>query len=134
MSGAFSMPLQLTGGAGYKANPTYEKVMPAGLRRASAAFREMDNDRQASQQASHGGEGEKRSSVVHGGAVSGIQAERRGSVLVASSATRRESVFGLEASAGSTMDPNRRNSTSLASDLFHKFKGDRKSSVGRSNN
>ena len=130
MSGAFSMPLQLTGGAGYKANPTYEKVMPAGLRRASAAFREMENDRTESQQASAqlAGDGQRRSSVVHGGAVSGVQAERRGSVLVASSATRRESVFGLEASAGSTMDPTRRNSTSLASDLLHKMKGGRKPS------
>ena len=124
------MPLQLTGGAGYKANPTYENVMPSGIRRASAAFRAMDKDRADSITASGqaGGDG-RRSSVVSGGAVSGVQAERRGSVLVASSATRRESTFGLEATAGTNMDPNRKNSTSLASDLFHKVKGDRKPSV-----
>ena len=123
------MPLQLTGGAGYKANPTYENVMPSGIRRASAAFRAMDKDRADSITASQSDGDGRRSSVVSGGAVSGVQAERRGSVLVASSATRRESVLGLEATAGTNMDPNRKNSTSLASDLFHKMKGDRKPSV-----
>lgn len=124
------MPMQLTGGAGYKAHPTYEKVMPAGIRRASAAFREMENDRNLSEQASRDQTGSanaeggtRKQSVAIGGAVSGIQSERRGSVLVASSATRRESMFGLEATAGQTMDPNRRPSTSLASDLYHKVKG-----------
>ena len=131
MSGNFAMPYHLTGGAGYKANSTYENVMPAGIRRGSAAFREMDKDKQASNGLAQGAEGgdRRRSSVVHGSAVTSAQAERRGSVLVGSSATRKDSIFGLEASAGTTMDSGRRPSTSLASDLYHKMKGDRKGST-----
>ena len=52
--------------------------------------------------------------------------ERKGSVAVVSDVERKDSIFGMEATAGTQMDANRRPSTSLASDLFHKMKGDRK--------
>jgi hypothetical protein len=47
---------------------------------------------------------------------------------VASDVDRKDSIFGMEATGGMRMDEGRRPSTSLASDLFHKMKGDRKNS------
>lgn len=63
--------------------------------------------------------------VAHGGAATANS--RKGSVVVASDVTRKDSIFGLEGTAGTQMDPGRRPSTSLASDLYHKIK-DRKAS------
>jgi len=51
---------------------------------------------------------------------------RKGSVAVVSDATRSDSIVGLEATAGTSMDTGRRLSTSLASDLLHKMKGNHK--------
>jgi hypothetical protein len=126
-------------GAGYKANPTYDNFLrehSSFYRRHSAASAAQDNDRRASvaadanaaaaQQAT---ENVRRGSIqaASGGAASTI--ERKGSVAVASDVERRESIFGMEPTAGVRMDEGRRPSTSLASDLFHKMKGgDRKSS------
>ena len=56
--------------------------------------------------------------------------ERKGSVAVVSDVERKDSIFGMEATAGVRMDEGRRPSTSLASDLLHKMKGDRKGSRG----
>jgi len=136
MSGAFFNPHALTGGAGYKANTTYDEFLhkhSGFYRKHSLSGRAMEEDRRASQidpsaidaanAATAEGEGARRGSLANatGGAV--LANVRKGSVVVGSTAERRDSVFGLEASAGTTMDPNRRPSTSLASDLFHKMKG-----------
>jgi len=102
----------------------------------------MEEDRRASQidpnaiaEAAEGAAGRRSSlAVASGGAAVLAAGARKGSVIVGSTAERRDSVFGLEASAGINMDPNRRVSTSLASDLYHKIKGDRKSSVSAPSN
>lgn len=63
----------------------------------------------------------RRGSVTAAGGGAAAQNNRKGSVAVASDATRRESTFGMEATAGTRMDEGRRPSTSLASDLYHKI-------------
>jgi len=140
MSGAFTMPHSLTGGAGYKANPTYDEFLrkhSGFYRRHSAASGAMEGDRRASQAALDANESaaaqavenvaadHRRGSVTiaQGGAATANA--RKGSVVVASDVTRKDSIFGLEATAGQRMSEDRRPSTSLASDLYHKFKGDR---------
>lgn len=136
------MPHTLTGGAGYKANNTYDEFLrkhSGFYRRHSAASNQLENDRRASQasaginedaaqavanveeSARRGSSGQLHSAA--GGAATANS--RKGSVVVASDATRRDSLFGMEATAGTTMDPNRRPSTSLASDLLHKIKGNK---------
>lgn len=145
MSGAFATPLQLTGGAGYKANPSYDEFLrkhSGFYRKHSAASNAQEADRRASQQSQDinadaaqavrnvEAEGSRRGSAsfynVSGGAAN--VNSRKGSVVVASDSDRRDSMVGMEATAGTNMDPNRRPSTSLASDLLHKMKGERKSS------
>jgi hypothetical protein len=139
MSGAFAMPHSLTGGAGYKANTTYDEFLrkhSSFYRKHSSAGQAFEEDRRRSSivnddaaqaVANHEAQNPRKSSIVaaHGGAATANT--RKGSVVVASTADRRDSIFGMEASAGSNMNPDRRNSTSLASDLLHKFK-DRKGS------
>lgn len=143
------MPHALTGGSGYKANATYDEFLrkhSGFYRRHSAASNAAEADRRASQ-ASNGGlaadaakavanveaESSRKGSVgggffdASGGAAT--MNTRKGSVVVASDSDRRDSIAGMEATAGVNMDPNRRPSTSLASDLYHKIK-DRKSSSG----
>lgn len=137
MSGAFVSPHQLTGGAGYKANPSYDEFLrkhSSFYRRHSAASAALDDDRRrssagvdanaaaAAQAVENVG---RRSSVVNAGGGAAVANTRKGSVAVASDSDRRDSVFGLEASAGTRMEEGRRPSTSLASDLYHKFKGDK---------
>jgi len=145
MSGAFFNPHALTGGAGYKANPTYDEFLSkhsSFYRKHSVSAKAMEEDRRASQidpnaiaEATEGAPGRRSSlAVASGGAAVLAAGARKGSVIVGSTAERRDSVFGLEASAGRNMDPNRRMSTSLASDLYHKMKGDRKSSVSDPSN
>ena len=143
MSGAFTMPHALTGGAGYKANPTYDEFLrrhSGFYRRHSAASNAMEGDRRASQAALDANAAaaaqavenvaadsvNRRGSVTlaEGGAATANA--RKGSVAVASDVTRKDSIFGLEATGGTRMNENRRPSTSLASDLYHKFKGDQK--------
>ncbi|KIW94308.1 uncharacterized protein Z519_05624 [Cladophialophora bantiana CBS 173.52] len=143
MSGAFTMPHALTGGAGYKANPTYDEFLrkhSGFYRRHSAASNAMESDRRASQPAldDHAAAAAKavenvaadnlhrRGSVTvaEGGAATANS--RKGSVAVASDVTRKDSIFGLEATGGRRMSEQRRPSTSLASDLYHKIKGDHK--------
>jgi len=138
MSGAFTMPHSLTGGAGYKANPSYDEFLrkhSAAYRRHSAASNAMESDRRASQAAFDGNVNaaaqavenvnaqNRRGSVTvaEGGAATANI--RKGSVAVASDVTRKDSIFGLEATGGQRMSEERRPSTSLASDLFHKMKG-----------
>lgn len=145
MSGSFSMPLQLTGGAGYKANASYDEFLrkhSAFYRRHSAASNAQEADRRASQanieeltaqamknvdaeNAAAGGA--RRPSVgfqsAQGGAAT-VNA-RKGSVVVMADSDRKDSIFGMEATAGNTMDQNRRGSTSLAGDLYRKFKGEK---------
>ncbi|KAJ9612914.1 hypothetical protein H2200_002855 [Cladophialophora chaetospira] len=140
MSGAFTMPHSLTGGAGYKANPTYDEFLRkhSGVyRRHSAAGNAMEGDRRASQAAFDGnadaaaqavanvGAENRRGSVTAAGGGAATANSRKGSVAVASDVTRKDSIFGLEASGGTRMSEERRPSTSLASDLFHKIKGNK---------
>jgi hypothetical protein len=126
-------------GAGYKANPTYDNFLrehSSFYRRHSAASAAQDNDRRASVAADANAaaaaqataNNARRGSIqaASGGAATTI--ERKGSVAVASDVERRESIFGMEPTAGVRMDEGRRPSTSLASDLLHKMKGDRKPS------
>jgi len=134
------MPHSLTGGAGYKANPTYDEFLRkhSGLyRRHSAASNAMEGDRRASQAALDGNadaaaqavqnvaadNGGRRGSVTIAGGGAATANSRKGSVAVASDVTRKDSIFGLEATAGQRMSEERRPSTSLASDLIHKIKG-----------
>ena len=139
MSGAFTMPHALTGGAGYKANASYDEFLrrhSGFYRRHSAASNAMEGDRRASQAALDSNASaaaqavenvaNRRSSVTvaEGGAATANI--RKGSVAVASDVTRRDSIFGLEATGGQRMSENRRPSSSLASDLYHKMKGDNK--------
>ena len=134
------MPFSLTGGAGYKANSSYDEWMrkhSGAYRRMSAASNAQEDDRRASRasvnadaaqavknvEADNARRGSSGVLSASGGAATAN--DRRGSVIVASDSDRRDSTFGMEATAGTNMDPNRRNSTSLASDLFHKMKGNK---------
>lgn len=134
------MPHSLTGGAGYKANASYDEFLrkhSGFYRRHSAASNALEDDRRASQagisddaaqavlnvQNEQGGSRKGSVTGLHnatGGAATANS--RKGSVVVASDSDRRDSVFGMEATAGTTMDPNRRGSTSLAGDLLRKIK------------
>ncbi|KAK5955562.1 hypothetical protein OHC33_003203 [Knufia fluminis] len=165
MSGAFTMPHSLTGGAGYKANPSYDEFLrkhSGFYRRHSAASNAQEGDRRASQasidalaaQAVQNVEAEnaagRKGSVggglqnASGGAATvnsrkgsvggGLQNasggaatvnSRKGSVVVASDSDRRDSLVGMEATAGTNMDQGRRGSTSLAGDLYRKMKGEK---------
>lgn len=131
------MPHSLTGGAGYKANPTYDEFLrkhSGAYRRFSAASAEQEKDRRASQMSDSNAEAAaqatenvaRRGSVQNAAGGGATVNSRKGSVAVASDSDRRDSLFGMEATAGTNMDPNRRPSTSLASDLYHKMKGDKK--------
>jgi len=131
------MPHALTGGAGYKANQTYDEFLrkhSGFYRRHSAASNAMDGDRRASQAALDGAAADaaqavqnvaadRRGSVTVAGGGAATANSRKGSVAVASDVTRKDSIFGLEATAGQRMSEERRPSTSLASDLLHKMKG-----------
>lgn len=141
MSGASMMPHSLTGGAGYKANASYDEFLrkhSGFYRRHSAASNAQEEDRRASrasaginedaaqavanveaENARRGSSGQVHS--ASGGAATANS--RRGSQIVASDSTRRDSLVGMEATAGTTMDPGRRGSTSLAGDLYRKMKG-----------
>lgn len=139
MSGASMMPHSLTGGAGYKANASYDEFLrkhSSFYRRHSAASNAQEEDRRASRSSAGINEDAARavanveaenarrgSGQLHsatGGAA--VANDRRGSQIVASDSTRRDSLLGMEATAGTTMDPNRRGSTSLAGDLYRKIK------------
>lgn len=134
------MPHSLTGGAGYKANPSYDEFLrkhSGAYRRHSAASNAMEGDRRASQAALDGNASaaaqavsnvaadnvNRRGSVTTAGGGAATANTRKGSVAVASDVTRKDSIFGLEASGGQRMSEERRPSTSLASDLLHKMKG-----------
>lgn len=138
MSGAFAMPHQLTGGAGYKANSGYDEFLrkhSGFYRRHSAASNAQENDRRASQASAdlgaqaaeavknvEAGQARRGSGAVHtatGGAATANA--RKGSVIVASDSDRRDSIFGMEATAGTQMTQARRGSTSLAGDLYRKL-------------
>jgi len=129
MSGAFATPMPLTGGAGYKANHTYDEFLRRHsnfYRRNSAASAALEEDRRASQVSA--GDAAAATEAVGGqgarkGSVAAAMNNRKGSVSVESTATRKDSVFGLEATAGTAMSEDRRPSTSLAHDLLEKFKG-----------
>lgn len=134
MSGAFTMPHALTGGAGYKANGTYDEFLrrhSGFYRRHSAASNQMEGDRRASlaggldenaQAAQTAVDNVRRGSVTSAGGGAATVNSRKGSVAVASDVTRKDSIFGLEATAGTRLNEDRRPSTSLASDLLHKLK------------
>jgi hypothetical protein len=151
MSGANMMPHALTGGtspfppslplhpqtnplgAGYKANATYDEFLrkhSSFYRRHSAASNAQESDRRASagiqSDAAQAVENVRRGSVTNAGGGAATANTRKGSVVVASDVDRKDSIFGLEASGGMRMDEGRRPSTSLASDLYHKMKGDKK--------
>lgn len=129
------MPHALTGGAGYKANQTYDEFLrrhSGFYRRHSAASNQMEGDRRASlaadenaQAAQTAVENVRRGSVTVAEGGAATVNSRKGSVAVASDVTRKDSIFGLEATAGTRMNENRRPSTSLASDLLHKMKGNK---------
>lgn len=137
MSGAFAMPHSLTSGAGYKANSTYDEFLRkhSGIyRKHSAAGQALEEDRRRSSVtngdvveavANVEAQNARKGSVVSASGGAATANSRRGSVIVASTADRKDSVIGLESSAGVQMDPNRRPSTSLASDLLHKLKHDK---------
>ncbi len=76
-------------------------------------------------QARQASENVRRGSVTQAGGGAATSNTRKGSVVVASDVDRKDSIFGLEASGGTNMDPNRRPSSSLASDLIHKMKGNK---------
>lgn len=125
-------------GAGYKANPTYDKFLSehsSFYRRHSAAAQAQENDRRQSSaqgiqgDAAQAAENVRRGSITNATGGAATANDRKGSVAVASDTTRRDSLFGMEATAGARMSENRRPSTSLAQDLFHKIKGDRKPST-----
>lgn len=141
------MPHALTGGAGYKANATYDEFLrrhSGFYRRHSAASNAMEGDRRASQAsldanasaaaqavqnvAADNSLNNRRGSVTAAGGGAATANARKGSVAVASDVTRKDSIFGLEPTGGPRMSEERRPSTSLASDLLHKIKGDRKTS------
>lgn len=126
------MPHALTGGAGYKANQSYNEFLrrhSGFYRRHSTASNQMEGDRRASQAADANAqaaqtavENVRRGSVTTAGGGAATANSRKGSVAVASDVTRKDSIFGLEATGGTRMTENRRPSTSLASELFHKIK------------
>ena len=134
------MPHQLTGGAGYKANPAYDEFLrkhSGFYRRHSAASNAQEDDRRRSSAGLDHGDAarqamanveasERRGSFTPATGGAATVNSRKGSVIVASDSDRKDSLFGMEATAGTNMNPERRPSTSLASDLFHKMKGDRK--------
>lgn len=163
MSGAFFSPHALTGGAGYKANPTYDQVLrkhSAFYRRHSAASNALEEDRRRSSagfdiaehvaeanrnvnagadaqddgfkvEGTTSGDGAaggaaRRGSVLNATAGGATANERKGSIVVGSTAGRRESVFGMESTKGhiDVEGPagERRMSTSLAQDLLGKLK------------
>jgi len=137
MSGTFSMPHALTGGAGYKANNSYDEFLRKHsnfYRRHSAASNAMEGDRRASAALDANADAaaqavenvNRRSSVAGAGGGAATVNSRKGSVAVASDVTRKDSIFGLEPTGGQRMEEGRRPSTSLASDLYHKLKGDKK--------
>lgn len=139
MSGAFTMPHALTGGAGYKANGTYDEFLrrhSGFYRRHSAASNALEDDRRASlitdanaaaaqQAVDNVANGNRRGSVTVAGGGAATANARKGSVAVASDVTRKDSIFGLEATGGTRLNENRRPSSSLASDLYHKIKGEK---------
>ncbi|KIV92398.1 hypothetical protein PV10_03698 [Exophiala mesophila] len=139
MSGAFTMPHALTGGAGYKANGSYDEFLrrhSGFYRRHSAASNAMEDDRRASlntdanaaaaqQAVENVANANRRGSVTIAGGGAATANARKGSVAVASDVTRKDSIFGLEATGGTRLNENRRPSTSLASDLYHKIKGEK---------
>ncbi|RVX67537.1 hypothetical protein B0A52_08890 [Exophiala mesophila] len=139
MSGAFTMPHALTGGAGYKANSSYDEFLrrhSGFYRRHSAASNAMEDDRRASlitdanaaaaqQAVENVANANRRGSVTSAGGGAATANARKGSVAVASDVTRKDSIFGLEATGGTRLNENRRPSTSLASDLYHKIKGEK---------
>ncbi|KIW60982.1 hypothetical protein PV05_01155 [Exophiala xenobiotica] len=145
MSGAFTMPHALTGGPGYKANATYDEFLrkhSGFYRRHSAASNALEGDRRASQasldanasaaaqavQNVASDNAHRRGSVTAAGGGAAVANSRKGSVAVASDVTRKDSIIGLEPTGGQRMSEERRPSTSLANDLFHKIKGDRQAS------
>jgi len=127
------MPHSLTGGAGYKANQTYDEFLrrhSGFYRRHSAASNQMEGDRRASQATDENAqaaqtavENVRRGSVTAADGGAATANTRKGSVAVASDVTRKDSIFGLEATGGMRMNEDRRPSSSLASDLLHKIKG-----------
>lgn len=128
------MPHALTGGAGYKANSGYDEFLrkhSSFYRKHSAASNAQEADRRASQMsdgmaadaAQAVANTQRRDSVQNASVGSAVSNNRRGSVLVASDNERDDNIVGMESSAGVVTDPNRRPSTSLASELFHKLKG-----------
>lgn len=135
------MPLQLTGGAGYKANATYDEFLrkhSGFYRRHSAASNAQESDRRASQAGiedmtaqamknveAENAAGARRGSVQNAVGGAATVNSRKGSVVVLADSDRKDSIFGMEATAGNTMDPNRRGSTSLAGDLYRKMKGEK---------
>lgn len=137
MSGAFTMPHSLTGGAGYKANPTYDEFLRKHsdfYRRKSAASQAQEADRRASAagldadaaqavQNVASGSGARKGSVVSATGGAATVNTRKGSVIVASDSDRRDSIVGMESTAGVNMDQQRRGSTSLAGDLYRKMTG-----------
>lgn len=139
MSGAFTMPHALTGGAGYKANGTYDEFLrrhSGFYRRHSAASNALEDDRRASlitdanaaaaqQAVENVANANRRGSVTVAGGGAATANSRKGSVAVASDVTRKDSIVGLEATGGTRLNENRRPSSSLASDLYHKIKGDK---------
>lgn len=133
------MPHSLTSGAGYKANGTYDEFLrkhSGFYRKHSAAGMALEEDRRRSSivnddaaqaVANVEAQNARKGSIVSASGGAATANMRKGSVVVASTADRKDSIFGMESSAGTQMDPNRRPSTSLASDLIHKLK-DRKGS------
>jgi len=134
------MPHALTGGAGYKANQSYDEFLRrhSGVyRRHSAASNAMEGDRRASQVAGDDNAdaaaravenvaaANRRGSVTTAEGGAATANVRKGSVAVASDVTRKDSIFGLEATGGQRMSEERRPSSSLASDLLHKMKGNK---------
>lgn len=128
------MPHSLTGGAGYKANPTYDEFLRKHsdfYRKKSAASSAQEEDRRASAAgidadaaqavANHNASGSRRGSVQNASGGAATINSRKGSVVVASDSDRRDSIVGMEATAGVNMDQQRRGSTSLAGDLFRKI-------------
>jgi hypothetical protein len=137
MSGAFAMPHSLTSGAGYKANGTYDEFLrkhSGFYRKHSAAGQALEEDRRRSSVINNDAaeavanveaQNARKGSIASASGGAATTIGRKGSVVVASSADRKDSIFGMESSAGVQMDPNRRPSTSLASDIMYKLK-DRK--------
>ena len=125
------MPHSLTSGAGYKANGTYDEFLrkhSGFYRKHSAAGQALEEDRRRSSVVNDDAAqavanvNARKSSIVSATAGGATANARKGSVVVASNSDRKDSVFGMESSAGIQTDPNRRPSTSLFQDLIHKTK------------